>query len=116
MISLPNEHSQCQQNTLHDSNVSRTTQLRHTSFIKYIVYLRFETLKSRKELNFNVENKYAFNKKQTLISDIFLKQYAHLLCFLCLFTPLSIKTPMTPTLLGEIFGTKKIFGAIDLKC
>ena len=43
MIPMPIEHSQCQQNALHDSNVSRTTQLRHTLFIEYIVYLRFET-------------------------------------------------------------------------
>ena len=38
MIPMPIKHSQCQQNALHDSNVSRTTQLRHTSFIEYIVY------------------------------------------------------------------------------
>ena len=38
-----------------------------------------------------------------------------MLCSLCLFSPLSIKTPMTSTLLGEIFGTKKIFSAIGLK-
>ena len=29
---------------------------------------------SLKELNFNVEKEYVFNKKQTLISDFFLKQ------------------------------------------
>ena len=29
---------------------------------------------------------------------------------------MKIKTPMAPTLLGEIFGTKKIFRAICLKC
>ena len=28
---------------------------------------------------------------------------------------MKIKTPITPTLLGEIFGTKKTFGAICLK-
>ena len=39
MIPVPIEHSQCQQNALHDSNVSRTTQLRHNSFIEYIVHL-----------------------------------------------------------------------------
>ena len=31
-------------------------------------------MKSLKELNFNVEKEYVFNKKQTLISDFFLKQ------------------------------------------
>ena len=33
MIPMSIELSQCQQNALHDSNVSRKTQLRHTSFI-----------------------------------------------------------------------------------
>ena len=31
-------------------------------------------MRSLKELNFNVEKEYVFNKKQTLISDFFLKQ------------------------------------------
>ena len=31
-------------------------------------------MRSFKELNFNVEKEYVFNKKQTLISDFFLKQ------------------------------------------
>ena len=31
-------------------------------------------MRSLKELKFNVEKDYAFNKKQTLISDFFLKQ------------------------------------------
>ena len=62
---------------------------------------------------------------QKLISDFFFEAidddvepfYLRLLSlFVCLFTPLSIKTSMTPTLLGEAFGTKKIFGAIGLKC
>ena len=30
--------------------------------------------KALKELNFNVEKEYVFNKKQTLISNFFLKQ------------------------------------------
>ena len=47
---MSTEHSQCQWNALHGSNVSRTTQLRHTSFIEYIVYLRFETSQSRRPL------------------------------------------------------------------
>ena len=50
MIPMPIQHCQCQQNTLHDSNVSRTTQLRHTSFIEYIVYKRFETSQSSRPL------------------------------------------------------------------
>ena len=151
MIPMPIEYSQCQQNALHDSNISRTTQMCHTSFIEYIVYLRFESwrplnhgvrylrfestimasvatkrrvenksykikyqalkelekgtphkdvvslfevpkntlstwkknslyskfeeamMRSLRELNFNVEKEYVFNKKQTLISDFFLK-------------------------------------------
>ena len=43
---MPIEHSQCQYNALRDSNVTRTTQLRHTLFIEYIVYLRFEASQS----------------------------------------------------------------------
>ena len=31
-------------------------------------------MRSLKELNFNVEKEYVFNKKQTLISDFVLKQ------------------------------------------
>ena len=31
-------------------------------------------MRSLKELSFNVEKEYVFNKKQTLISDFFLKQ------------------------------------------
>ena len=31
-------------------------------------------MRSLKELNFNVEKNYVFNKKQTLISDFLLKQ------------------------------------------
>ena len=42
--------------------------------------------------------------------------HVHMLYFLCLFTPLLIKTLMTPTLLGEMFGGKKRFCAIGLKC
>ena len=57
MIPMPIEHSQCQQNALHDSNVSRTTQLRHTLFIEYIVYLRFETSQSWRPLLQNVEQR-----------------------------------------------------------
>ena len=43
-------------------------------------------------------------------------EHVHMLCFWCLFTPLSNKTPMTPTLLRKLFGAKKIFSAVDLKC
>ena len=43
-------------------------------------------------------------------------QHVHMLYFLCLFTPLLIKTLMTPTLLGEMFGGKKRFCAIGFKC
>ena len=32
----------------------------------------FAMMRSLKELNFNVEKEYVFNKKQTLISDFFL--------------------------------------------
>ena len=46
-------------------------------------------MRSLKELNFKVEKQYVFNKK---------------------------RTPMSHTLLEEIFGTKKTFGAIGLKC
>ena len=46
MIPMPIEHSQCKLNALHDSNVSRMTQLRPTSFIEYVVHLRFETSQS----------------------------------------------------------------------
>ena len=55
MIPMPITHSQCQQNVLHDSNVSRTIQLRHTSFIECIVYLRFETSQSILSLRGNDE-------------------------------------------------------------
>ena len=41
MIPTPIEHSQYQQNALHDSNVSRTTQLRHTSFVEYFCLSTF---------------------------------------------------------------------------
>ena len=62
-------------------------------------------MRSFKELNSNVDKEYVFDKKQTLISNFFLKQqmlilHVYMLCFWCLFTPLSIKIPMTPTLLG----------------
>ena len=50
MIPMPIEHSQYQQNALHDSNVSRTTQLHRTSFLEYILYLRFETSQSCRPL------------------------------------------------------------------
>ena len=50
LIPIPIQHCQCQQNTLHDSNVSRTTQLRQTSFIEYIAYKRFETSQSLRPL------------------------------------------------------------------
>ena len=59
-------------------------------------------MRSLKELNFNVEKEYVFNKKQTLISDFFLKlqmvmRSMDICCVFYFFTPLSIKTPMTPT-------------------
>ena len=43
----------------------------------FSIYSKFgETMmRSLKELNFNVEKEYVFNKKQTLISDFFLKQW-----------------------------------------
>ena len=42
----------------------------------FSLYFKFGKvmMRSLKELNFNVEKKYVFNKKQTLISDFFLKQ------------------------------------------
>ena len=42
----------------------------------FSLYSKFaETMiRSLKELNFNVEKDYVFNKKQTLFSDFFLKQ------------------------------------------
>ena len=42
----------------------------------FSLYSKFKEamMMSLKELNFNVEKEYVFNKKQTLISDIFLKQ------------------------------------------
>ena len=49
-----------------------------------------------KELSFNVEKEFVFNKKQEAIDgDI---QQVRMLRFWCLFTPLSLKTPLTPTL------------------
>ena len=57
MIPVPIEHSQCQKNTLHDSNVSRTTQFSYTSFIEYIVYLRLEISQSWCPLLQNVEQR-----------------------------------------------------------
>ena len=42
----------------------------------FSLYFKFgeAMMRSLKELNFNVEKEYVFNKKQTLISDFFLKQ------------------------------------------
>ena len=42
----------------------------------FSLYFKFGKvmMRSLKELNFNVEKKYVFNKKQTVISDFFLKQ------------------------------------------
>ena len=42
----------------------------------FSLYSKFKEamMRSLKELNFNVEKEYVFNKKQTLISDFFLKQ------------------------------------------
>ena len=57
MIPMPIEYSHCQQNALHDSNVSGTTQLHHTSFIEFIVYLRFETSQLWRTLLQNVEQR-----------------------------------------------------------
>ena len=51
MIPMPIEHSECQLNALHDSNVSRTTQLRQTSFIELIFYIHCLTkIKSLKSI------------------------------------------------------------------
>ena len=63
MIPMELEHSQCQYNALHDSNVSRATQLRHTSFIKYIVYLRFESSQSWRPLLQNVAQRTNHTKQ-----------------------------------------------------
>ena len=77
-------------------------------------------MRSLKELN--VEKEYVFNKKQTLISDFFLKEQMVMLSvyICCVFDvfllPYQLKLrSMTPTLLGEIFRTKNTFGAIVLK-
>ena len=89
-------------------------------------------MRSLKELNFNVEKNYVFNKKQTLYltksknaninfrfpfeaidGDV---DHVIMLYFCCLFTPLPMETLMTPTFIGEIFGRKNIFGAIGLNC
>ena len=42
----------------------------------FSLYYKFgeAVMRSLKELNFSVEKEYVFNKKQTLISDFFLKQ------------------------------------------
>ena len=42
----------------------------------FSLYSKFgeAVMRSLMELNFNVEKEYVFNKKQTLISDFFLKQ------------------------------------------
>ena len=62
MILMLIEHSQCQQNALHLSNVSQTTQLRHTSFIEYIICLRFETSQSWRPFLQSVEQRTSHTK------------------------------------------------------
>ena len=62
-VPMSTEYSQCQQNALHDSNVSRTTQLHHTSFIECIVYLSFETSQSWHPLLQNVEQRINHTKQ-----------------------------------------------------
>ena len=49
---------------------------RRSAIEDFSLYSKFEEaiMRSLKELNFNVEKEYVFNKKQTLISDFFLKQ------------------------------------------
>ena len=95
-----------------------------STFWNFTVYSKFGEAMTRSlnELNFNVEKGYVFNKKENINFRVLFDaingdvEHVYMLCFWCLVTPLSIKTPTTPTLLGEIFGTKTVFGAIGLKC